>query len=200
MTTVKICGLRRREDVDCAIEAGADALGFVFEPTSPRFVGDDWSPSWLDEIGLPKVAVFGPARPIDNLERFDWAQVIGPAHPSWPKGHRRATVLRLGQSLDLESALDTLDLGGAFAVHLDAHTALEYGGTGETVDWDLAAEVVARISKPVILAGGLTPENVSRAIERVRPWMVDVSSGVEDAPGVKNPTKVRAFVAAAKSV
>lgn len=198
MTRVKICGLRRREDVECAVEAGADALGFVFEPTSPRFVGDEGPQPWLAEFELPKVAVFGPARPIYNLERFDWAQVIGPAHPSWPTGFRRAAVLRLGPTLDLESALDSLDLDGAFAIHLDAHRNSEYGGTGETIDWDLAAEIVARIPKPVILAGGLTPENVARAIERVRPWMVDVSSGVEDVPGVKSPSKVRAFVAAAK--
>ncbi|KXK20151.1 MAG: phosphoribosylanthranilate isomerase [Fimbriimonadaceae bacterium] len=198
MTRVKICGLKRREDVECAVEAGADALGFVFEPTSPRFVGDEGPQPWLAEFELPKVAVLGPARPIYNLERFAWAQVIGPAHPSWPTGFRRAAVLRLGPTLDLESALDSLDLDGAFAIHLDAHRNSEYGGTGETIDWDLAAEIVARIPKPVILAGGLTPENVARAIERVRPWMVDVSSGVEDVPGVKSPSKVRAFVAAAK--
>lgn len=198
MTKVKICGLRRREDADCAVEAGADALGFVFEPTSPRFVGDDWAPDWLAEIKLHKVAVFGPARPLLGIERFDWVQVIGSSHPSWPHGLRRSAVLRLGGQSDLETMLRSLDLDGAFAVHLDADSSGGFGGTGELVDWGLAAEVVARVAVPVILSGGLTPENVARAVERVKPWMVDVSSGVEDAPGAKNPAKIRAFVSAAK--
>ncbi|MBI3721170.1 MAG: phosphoribosylanthranilate isomerase [Fimbriimonas ginsengisoli] len=197
MIQVKICGLTRTVDVELATSLGADALGFVLEPSSPRFV----SPQSLGYLiaaasGPLRVAVFGPAREDAPWEHFDAVQAI-----SWPlpvpEGLRSLQVLRLKPGDDLENHLALVK--EADVIVLDAFSEPVYGGTGTIVDWELAAEVVRISFRPVILAGGLTPNNVAETIGRVRPHGVDVSSGVEASPGVKDPAKLRDFIQAARA-
>jgi phosphoribosylanthranilate isomerase len=189
---VKICGVTRREDAEAAVRYGADFIGINFEPTSPRYVGDR-APDWVSELGgVHWVAVFGPYRPQVNVTCFDDVQAS-----EWgasPRPARRIEVVRLRPG-----AKDLPIIGtDAQTVLLDAWNDRAYGGTGESVDLAQAAELVRLISKPVILAGGLTPENVASAIRQVRPFAVDVSSGVEASKGIKDPAKIRDFIAAAK--
>ena len=198
VTRVKICGLTNAHDSEAAIDAGADALGFVFERTSPRFVGEG-ELAWLSVLPpVPvKVAVFGRVdRPVpkglfDVVQGVEWEVFPEPA----PK---RIHAIRLRPGQKPQDVVDTLV--HANLVVLDAFSQSGWGGTGERVDWELAAEVVRLSHTPIMLAGGLTPENVAEAVARVKPFGVDVSSGVEERPGVKDIGKVRAFVQAAKGL
>ncbi len=196
MTWIKICGLRRQEDAELAAELGADALGFVFEPSSPRCVGEiGWAPDWLDELAPEKVAVFGPVRLEGLSTQFSTVQAVEGFEDLEVRPRNRQAVLRVGTD-----ALDRIAevARNADRIVLDALHPSAYGGTGQTVDWELAAEIVAASSVPVVLAGGLNPGNVAEAIRQVQPFGVDVSSGVESAPGVKDPAKLRAFFEAIK--
>ncbi len=193
---VKICGLTNAHDSEVAIDAGADALGFNFERTSPRYVGDG-ELAWLSVLPpIPvKVAVFGRVdRPVpkglfDVVQGVEWEVFPEPA----PK---RIHVVRLRAGQKPQDVVDTLV--HANLVILDAFSDSGWGGTGHKVDWDLAAEVVKLSRTPIMLAGGLSPENVAEAVARVKPFGVDVSSGVEERPGVKDTGKIRAFIQAAK--
>ncbi|MGI8924048.1 MAG: phosphoribosylanthranilate isomerase [Fimbriimonadales bacterium] len=189
MTRVKICGVTRAEDAEAAAEAGADAVGFVFEPSSPRFVG-----SFMDlHLALPpyvtSVAVFGPFLPDAGATGFDRIQYLSGS----PTGGL-IRAFRLG-----ETPLAEILAYRSSPVLIDAFHPKQFGGTGERANWEAAAEVVRSTSVPVVLAGGLTPDNVAEAIRIVRPYAVDVSSGVEERPGVKDPFKLRDFIAAARS-
>lgn len=195
---VKICGLTNLRDARLAIEFGADALGFVHEPASPRYVGDE-PPKWVAELDplIPKVAVFGRVTRavhrglFDLVQAAEWDTLI---HPSSHRFH----VLRLRPGTRADDLVNqTVD---AAALVLDAYREGVYGGTGETVDWDLAAEIVQRSARPVILAGGLTPENVAAAVRRVRPYAVDVSGGVEGPnKGFKDLERMKGFIDAARA-
>ncbi len=198
VTRVKICGLTREDDARWAIECGADALGFIHEPASPRFIGEE-TPEWLAKLPVfpMKVAVFGrvnrtvPKTVFDAIQGVEWDEFPEPA----PK---RIHVIRLRNG---QSARDLLSLTvNAGAIMLDAFHGGAYGGTGVRVDWEIAAEIVMMSAIPVILAGGLSPQNVHDAVRLVRPFAVDVSSGVEARPGVKDRHKVLDFICAAKGV
>ncbi|RYG37638.1 phosphoribosylanthranilate isomerase, partial [bacterium] len=175
MTLVKICGLTNYEDARLAVDLGADALGFVHERTSPRFIGDDL-PKWLMDLPpfTPKVAVFGRVDRVAHGGIFDLTQ--GAEWETYTEASAKRILtyrLRPGQSArDLTN--QTVNAGSLL---LDAFREEAWGGTGHRVDWDVAAEIVQRSERPVILAGGLNPENVADAIRRVRPYAVDVSSG-----------------------
>lgn len=194
---VKICGLRTAADAQWAQECGADLLGFVFEPSSPRYVGaPDWSPEWIASLATPKVAVFGPMLH-DVAEGFDFIQ----AH-TWPEAWTASRpvvpVVRVGVELQLQQ------LPEANVVLLDAYDPHHHGGSGLRIEADAARTAIeamrnARPGTKVILAGGLTPENVAEAIRTLRPDGVDVSSGVESSPGVKDHGKIKAFLEAARS-
>jgi phosphoribosylanthranilate isomerase len=196
VTLIKICGLTQAKDAELAADLGAHALGFVHEPTSPRCIGEG-ELKWIERLPpfVMKVAVFGrvtrnvPQGVFDLVQGAEWDIFPVP----FPK---RLHVLRLraGQKAD-DLVNQTVNAAGLV---LDAHKDGQYGGTGHVVDWDLAAEIVQRAASPVILAGGLTPDNVAKAIARVRPYAVDVSSGIESAPGVKDFAKLRDFIQAAK--
>lgn len=186
---VKICGLHRPEDVELAVTLGADLVGFVCEPSSPRFVGEGWGPDWLFELPVPRVAVYGAVRKAPAAFTFLQAHTW----PSdWDDPRPRLSVWRLGDP----AGAPTVD--GIYRL-LDAYHPQQHGGSGEKIDWEEAARIVASSTSPVILAGGLTPENVAEAIRRVRPAGVDVSSGIEKAPGVKDPERLKAFIENAKS-
>lgn len=196
MTRVKICGLTNAADAEAAIDAGADALGFVFERTSPRFVGDGELP-WLSVLPpIPvKVAVFGrvdrvvPKSLFDVIQGVEWDVFPEPS----PK---RIHVVRVRPGQKAADLMQTVI--HATAVLLDAFSEGAYGGTGKQIDFELAAEVVRLSHVPVIIAGGLNPDNVAEVVQRVRPFAVDVSSGVEERPGIKDHAKMLDFVQAAK--
>lgn len=199
MTRVKICGITRKEDAFTAIEAGADALGFVFEPTSPRFLGDSERARELIQSIPPfitRVAVFGvlptelpaPALLCDALQ---FVSGTPPVTGQW--------LIKVIRS-EKEASAYTEDALSAHALLVDALSETCLGGTGELADWDFARELVRVVRLPVILAGGLTPENVREAIRCVRPYAVDVSSGVEREPGVKDKKKIIDFLSAVREM
>jgi phosphoribosylanthranilate isomerase len=200
---VKICGITNLTDALIAVEAGADLLGFVFYERSPRFV----STKQASEIirALPphavKVGVFVDA-PKEAVLRaagecgLNILQFHGEETPDYclQFGLMAMKAFRIRDA----GSLRMLPEYRTDAWLLDAFVADQPGGTGVRFNWDLAIEAT-KLGRPVFLAGGLTPENVADAVRRVRPFGVDVSSGVESVPGKKDHKKVRAFIAAARS-
>jgi phosphoribosylanthranilate isomerase len=198
MTAVKICGLTRQEDAEKAAELGAEFVGFVLWANSPRA-------ATLDVVRkvtrtLPKavtpVGVFVDPSVDEVTAACDagirMAQIHGEV-PIWGEPRLRIAVMRavhLATHDGIEPDVPD-DL-----VLLDAQDPVKRGGTGKTVDWVRAAAIARR--RRIFLAGGLTPDNVRQAIAEVQPFAVDVASGVEASPGVKDPHKLRAFIAAAK--
>jgi len=201
---VKICGITVLDDALCAVEAGADALGFIFWPASPRCVEPD-AIRLLGEMLPPfvlRVGVFVDAnadevtKTVDRA-RLDAAQLHGDESPAvCAKVRERCRVFKAFRMKD-ESVIDEMKAYDVDAFLLDAYASDKPGGTGKTFDWDLATRAKA-LGKPVILSGGLKVENVPAAIAKVRPYALDVSSGVESTPGKKDHDKVRAFLRAAK--
>ena len=201
MTRVKVCGIRRSEDAGLAVDLGASALGFIFWPSSPRFVEPDRAQTIVE--GLPpfvaSVGVFVD-QPPDYVEgvaralKLSVVQLHGreAASDYALGGWTIVKAIALGSDTQAESALSHVPRG--VGVLLDAHDPVRKGGTGRTIDWAVASRL-ARM-RPIILSGGLTADNVRDAIDTVRPYAVDVSSGVESGPGVKDADKLRAFFAA----
>ncbi len=207
VTGVKICGITSADLAVAIVEAGADALGLNFWPKSKRYVSPQTAAPWARELRgtVTRVAVLVNAddelvRQVIDLEVVDLLQLHGDESPA-----RVAEIAKLGlpvyKALQVKDA-STLDLVPEFAgraVLLDSYNPGEYGGEGRTFPWGLAQGAVARFTeRRVILAGGLTPENVAAAVRGVRPAAVDVASGVESAPGVKALGKVRAFIEAVR--
>jgi phosphoribosylanthranilate isomerase len=213
MLRVKICGIKTLKDALAAVEAGADMLGFNFYPPSPRYI-DPQDCARLNaqlqvRLGenakrIQTVGVFVnlPAEQVRVILLecgLDLAQLSGdePRSDLLSLGDRAFKALRAapGQSLiETSQAFPVREQPPAFLV--DARVAGEYGGTGELADWGAARRLAHR--SPVLLAGGLRPDNVAQAVEQVAPWGVDVASGVECAPGVKDDDKMRRFVQAAR--
>lgn len=200
MTRIKICGITNRPDALAAAEAGADALGFIAVPGSPRFVDaqDFFEITENLPIFIQCVGVF--QRPGDEEDYVpdyvqhyeDTAEASRASGMAWSR--IRAFRMRDESTLkEIETYSETVG-----AILLDTYHKAMLGGSGETFDWSLAVRAKALTNRPIILAGGLTPENVQDALEAVRPYAVDVSSGVESSPGVKDHGKVRAFVRAVR--
>ena len=197
---VKICGITNLEDALMAVEAGAHALGFVFAP-SPRQVTPEAAaaiiaalPPFVQTVG---VFVDGDAARVLSRCPLDAVQFHGQEPPeelAALAGVRRIKACRVATSADLEPL--AAYCGAADAFLLDAPVP-GVAGHGQPFPWPLAREA-RRFGRPIILAGGLTPENVAERVARVRPWMVDVAGGVESAPGRKDPARVAAFVRAAR--
>jgi phosphoribosylanthranilate isomerase len=204
VTRVKVCGITRPEDAELAVELGAWALGFILWPRSPR-VADTVVAAGIAAALRRRVELVGVfvnatleeiAHAADELH-LSHVQLHGDEGPAFCAEAGRRTGAKVIKAVRVGSAADFQDLE---RYHTDFHlldTAARglRGGTGETGDWALAARRRRRI--PAILSGGLTAENVAAGIEAVAPWAVDVSSGVEASPGVKDPAKLRAFMAAA---
>jgi phosphoribosylanthranilate isomerase len=200
---VKICGITNELDGRAAAEAGADAVGFVFCEQSPRRVSIETAARAARALPpfIIKVGVFVNAsedlvfRAIAECS-LSLLQFHGDESPDYCTQFgvmsMKAFRIRDGDSLRRLPDYKT------DAWLLDAYSPDKPGGTGETFNWDLAIEA-RRLGRPIFLAGGLTPENVGEAVRRVEPYAVDVSSGVEAAPGKKDHAKVRAFIAAAKA-
>ena len=207
---IKICGITTLEDGLACAEAGANLLGFNFYPPSPRYISPEACAPIAVALrkrfpGLLLAGVFvneppASARVVAELCGLDLIQCSGDETPGMLHqcGPKAFKALRPLTANDLRAAAGMFParaLPPAFLV--DAHRPGEYGGTGLTADWSLAAELAARL--PILLAGGLTPENVAAAVRQVRPWGVDAASGVESAPGRKDALKVAALIAAARA-
>jgi phosphoribosylanthranilate isomerase len=197
-TRIKICGITRPGDAAAAAHAGADAIGLVFYPPSPRFLNVERAREIRDALPpfVQAVALFV------NPDAAQVAQVIGRVHPALLQFHGEETpafcaqfglpfikACRVGQGVDLLKYLRPFSAASGWL--LDAHVE-EYGGVGASFDWSL---VPARLERPLVLSGGLTQHNVGEGLRRVRPWAVDVSSGVESSKGIKDAAKIAAFIA-----
>jgi phosphoribosylanthranilate isomerase len=199
----KICGITCIEDALAAVEAGADAIGFVFYAKSPRAVTFQQArsiisalPPFVTTVGLfvnasrCELGELLDAVPLDLLQ-FHGDETAAECE-GWHRPYIKALRVKAGD--DIAAACDAFP--SASGILLDAYVEGVPGGTGEAFDWSL---IPHGLSKPIILAGGLTPENVVEAIARVRPYAVDVSGGVEASKGIKDHAKIQAFIKAVRS-
>ncbi|MEE4252558.1 MAG: phosphoribosylanthranilate isomerase [Desulfuromusa sp.] len=197
VTRVKICGITNLEDALCAVFEGADALGFVFYKGSPRYIRPEKAgeiisalPPFVTTVGLFVNAGSEIIQQTMQTAGLGVVQLHGDETPedccldTYP-------VIKAVRVRDADSLADTGSYNVS-ALLLDAWNDQHYGGTGESFDWQLAKKLTGRT--PLILAGGLRPENVAEAIRVVNPYAVDVSSGVEKSPGNKDHDKVRQFI------
>jgi phosphoribosylanthranilate isomerase len=198
---VKICGVTNADDATCAFESGADAIGFNFYPSSKRFIVPEKAREISEalDISILRVGVFvNPARDyVDATIRqvtLNAIQFSGNETPDDVSGYE-LKVFKAIHITGVES-LAALKLYGVDAFLLDTHRDGDFGGTGETFDWDIARK--AKQFGKVILAGGLTPQNVSAAVRLVQPYGVDVSSGVESRQGIKDHKKIKDFIRRAR--
>jgi phosphoribosylanthranilate isomerase len=229
MTWVKICGMTNLEDALTAVEAGADAVGFVFYEKSPRCVSVESAreiveklPESVEKVGvfvggsLAKAEEIGAAAGLDALQVYttsgamilDVLENVGAWPPSRRKSGQRKIYLALPiskmvvEQVEPEGlTIDVRDPEGKFvALLLDSGNSQRPGGTGVAFDWNQAAPTVSRLSlrHKIVIAGGLTAQNLPQAIGILKPWGVDVASGVEASPGKKDAQKVRAFVRAVR--
>jgi len=200
---VKICGITNLDDALAAVRFGADALGFIFFPESPRYV----TPEQVSQIvrALPPfvttVGVFVDRTPEDiqdimEITGLEAAQLHG-SEPPDTCGAVRCKVIKAIRVKEL-SDLEPLERYTVSAYLLDTYSPDSFGGTGRIFNWDIAVE--AKRFGPIILAGGLTPDNIAEAVQHVRPYAVDVSSGVEAKKGLKDHEKLRLFIQRAKNV
>jgi phosphoribosylanthranilate isomerase len=200
-TRVKICGITRLEDARLAVGLGAAALGFNFYRPSPRYIEPGAARRIISALPPLVVAVGVFADEFDGAHVAALANEAGVSAvqlhgPKFPEQEAALESFRIIRAVAMRQETGEIDLTGirASAFLLDAYDPELLGGTGKSFDWTLARE--AKLFGPIILAGGLTPENVGRAIREVRPFAVDVASGVESEPGKKDPGKLRAFFSA----
>jgi phosphoribosylanthranilate isomerase len=198
-TRIKICGITRREDLFAAVAAGADALGFVFYPPSPRFVALDAAarlcravPPFVSCVGLFVNADAAVVRETLAAVPLDLLQFHGDEDAAYCEQFGKPYI----KAARVRPGLDLVEFARAFSsargILLDAYVE-GYGGAGQTFDWSM---IPGNLPLPVVLSGGLTPANVRDAVSGLRPAAVDVSSGVEAAKGIKDAGKIAAFVAA----
>lgn len=221
MTRVKICGITNAADARVAVEAGADALGFIFVEGTPRFIEPAaaaaiiaWLPPFVTPVGIFWDHAEGHVKAVAEQCRLGALQFHGDEAPEALAEHRLPVIktIKLPPASTIEGmpeyrvseSFEVLKYSKvAAAVLLDTTARWSEGEAREPIEWRQAAAIAATYRhKPrpqVILSGGLTPENVARAIGIVKPYAVDVNSGVEAHPGAKDPDKVRRFVAAARS-
>jgi phosphoribosylanthranilate isomerase len=203
---IKICGITNEADGRQAALAGADAIGLNFWPKSPRYLDLQTAefilrelPPFVEPVGLFVVQrlrqVFDVLNQLGRIRTFQWYGENRELSDTYPFQQIAAFAVRDAQSLvDITRYLTMCRNVGQLpaAVLVDAHVPGQYGGTGQTAPWNLLADF--RPEVPLILAGGLTPENVAEAVRIVRPYAVDVASGVEHSPGHKDPDKMRRFI------
>jgi len=201
MVRVKICGITTVEDALVAVAAGADAIGLVFHEQSPRSVFPEQAqlivralPPFVQAVGLFVNVEVDVVNATADLCRLDIVQLHGDESPEFC-GLVARRVIKAFRVKDATS-LDSMRNYRVAGYLLDAWSPKDYGGTGTTFNWEVAK--IAEKFGPIILAGGLTPHNVRNAVKAVAPYGVDVSSGVESAPGKKDPEKVREFIRKAK--
>jgi phosphoribosylanthranilate isomerase len=197
-TRVKICGITRKEDAWAAIDAGADALGFVFYAPSPRAVTTEQAqaimqtlPPYVSKVGLFVNATSDEVQRVVQATSLDCLQFHGDETADdcgkFNLPYYKAIRVKAGVNL----IQCELEFASASALLLDTYSEKAVGGTGQTFDWNL---IPPGLTKPLILAGGLNPENVAQALQKVHPYAVDVSGGVEAQKGMKSPDKIAAFM------
>ncbi len=198
VTRVKVCGITRSEDAVAACHSGADAIGFVFYGPSPRFIEMQAAraiaqalPPFVSSVGLFVDAHTAHVEEALQAVHLDYLQFHGSEAPAFcaqfSVPYLKAVRVKPGVDL-LQYAIE---FKTAKALLLDAYVEGVHGGTGQGFDWQL---IPKNLPLPIILSGGLRPENVSAAIQAVRPWAVDVSSGVEASKGIKDPAKIEQFI------
>ncbi len=190
---IKICGITRAEDAQAAVAAGAGAIGFVFWPKSPRFIDPHRArtiaamlPPFVTAVGVFVNQPLDYVNGVASLVRLGAVQLHGDETPAFAVAMSRPVIKAVSVG-----GLDTCAWPASTTLLLDVHDPAARGGTGRTIDWTAAAGVAAQ--RRMLLAGGLTPENVADAVARVRPFGIDVSSGVERAPGIKDHQRLRAL-------
>ena len=200
---VKICGITRLQDVHAACDAGADALGFVFYEKSPRHVTAATATALVREMPpfVQSVGLFVNAPPawiesVLQVVPLDLLQFHGGETPADCARYGRPYIKAVRVKRDTDLLKCAADFDAACGLLLDAYVPGVPGGTGARFDWSL---IPANLPRPIVLSGGLTPENVAEAVQQVRPWAVDVSSGVEASKGIKAPRKIAQFIAKAKA-
>ena len=189
---VKICGITRVEDAEAAVAAGAGAIGFIFWPKSPRFIDPHRArtiaaglPPFVTPVGVFVNQPLEYVNGVASLVRLGAVQLHGDETPSFAGAVSRPVIKALAVTADPHIWAPRVRL------LLDVADPVARGGTGRTIDWAAAARLADQ--RQMLLAGGLTPDNVSDAIARVRPYGIDVSSGVERAPGIKDHQRLRAL-------
>jgi phosphoribosylanthranilate isomerase len=199
---IKICGITNTEDALYAAGCGADALGFIFYPESPRHITPDKAASIISQLPpfITTVGVFVNEAPdrimeIIQITGIKAVQLHGNESPEICA--KFASVIKSFRIKDITDLKQLAEYSGAAACLLDTYSEAEYGGTGRIFNWDIAVE--AKKMCRIILAGGLTPDNVAEAVRYVRPYAVDVSSGVEAEKGKKDLKKVKKFIERAKT-
>ncbi|MEC8524693.1 MAG: phosphoribosylanthranilate isomerase [Pseudomonadota bacterium] len=197
-TRIKICGITRPEDAWAAVESGADALGLVFYPPSPRAVdvaqakaAVEGVPAFVSVTALFVNPTVEEVQSVLDNVRIDLIQFHGDEDDDFCRQFKRPYIkaLRVRQASDVVASC--LRFPGALAILLDSYKPGVPGGTGETFDWSLVPETPP---KPIVLAGGLEPSNVASAIKQIRPFAVDISGGVEASKGIKDHSKITDFV------
>ena len=201
---VKICGITRLQDLHAACDAGADALGFVFYEKSPRHLSIASAaallrelPPFVQSVGLFVNAEQAFIESVLQAVPLDLLQFHGDETPADCARFGRPYIKAVRVNRDTDLLKCAADFAAARGLLLDAWVPGVPGGTGERFDWTL---IPPNLPTPVILSGGLTPDNVAEAVQRVRPWAVDVSSGVEATKGIKDAQKIAAFIQRAKGV
>lgn len=201
MVRIKVCGITNLEDALAAVDLGADALGFIFFTGSRRYIdpGDarmivSELPPFVSIVGVFVNQSLDEIKAVMESSGIDTVQLHGDESPEFCAmlPHRVIKAVRVKDSVDIER----VELYPVQAILFDKYSDDMYGGTGSSFDWGILRGL--NTSKKIILSGGLTPENVSRAVGIVKPYGVDVSSGVEDYPGKKNHMKLRKFIEAVK--
>jgi phosphoribosylanthranilate isomerase len=204
-TRIKICGIRRVEDAMHAAQAGADAIGLIFYAPSPRAVTLQQAIAVRDALPpfVSTVALFV------NAARSDVNEVCESLNPSLLQFHGDEDrdycasfsrpylkAIRVGASMKADDLVQLqIEFSTAKALLLDTLSVGQYGGTGESFNWDV---IPKSLREKIVLSGGLTPANVGEALRKIRPWAVDVSSGVESEKGIKDPEKILAFMSAVR--
>jgi len=197
MTRIKICGITNKKDALEAAHLGVDALGFVFAESPrrviPRMVQEivELLPPFISRVGVFVNEEREKVKEIAARCHLTTLQFHGEESPAWCEGFKEKTVKAF--SIKDEDILETIPEYEVDAYLLDSYSPSRYGGTGKTFDWDIARRI-KKSGVPVILSGGLDPDNVKEAIERVRPYAVDVGSGVEAEEGKKDTEKLEDFV------
>jgi len=198
MTRVKICGITRVEDALAAADAGADAIGLVFYPQSPRHVAISKAvdicaalPPFITTVALFVDADANDVQAVLSQVPIDLLQFHGEESQAYCLQFGKPYLKAVRMKPDLNLVQYAAIYKSAKALLLDAYVPGKAGGTGATFDWNL---IPKQMPLPIVLSGGLTPANVGEAIKTVHPWAVDVSSGVESSPGIKDAVKISEFI------
>lgn len=197
-TRVKICGLTRSADLDAAVAAGVDAVGFVFHPSSPRAVTPEQArrlcsglPPFVTAVGLFVDASFEQIQATLDQVPLELLQFHGEETPAFCASFRRRWIKALRMRPGIDPVAESARYSAGAGLLLDTFDPVRAGGTGQCFDWD---RIPASLAPSIILAGGLDPGNVAEAIRRIGPFGVDVSGGVEAAKGIKDHGKIRDFM------